>query len=703
MPHEGDGDQARAYAITAWLIGDTDDAVRNASLHLLGYLLLSQTGSPLRKALLESGLGEDLAGCGMDASGAQADFSTGLRGVRPDDVPRVHALVRDTLARVADEGFNPDAIEAAFNTTEFALRENNTGSSPRGLVVLLRALNHWLHDRSPFVPLRIRPILDEIKRRLAADPGHFQRLLRESILDNPHRVELRVDPDPAIGPRQEAAERDRLAAARAAWRNGDTQAVIDRSHELLRLQGSPDRPEDLAHIPRLRHADLPRDIRRVPQHVHDGGVVHHDLHTHGIWYLDLAFDATDLPDHLVPYLPLFGRCLLEMGTGRRDYVALAEQIGMRTGGITTTCHTGTHRLDGRPQSRLVVRAKVLVEKADQLLDLLEEILHEHLLDPERFRQMAHEEKAGEESDLVPAGHRLARARLKAHHSRADWIGERIDGFEYTRWLRALCRRLDTEWEAVRADLEALRRQVLRRHNCASNSTVDATAWRTLQPRLESFLQRLEPGQAAAEPAWHRGEAPPREALLAPARVNYVGQLVELAPAGWTFDGAQLVVNRHLRNSWLWDEVRVKGGAYGAGCGIDREQGTMLFTSYRDPNVGRTLDTYRRAADFLREQPPGADQVEQAVIGTIGEVDAHRLPDALGYGAFIRHLLGIEDDERQRTRDQILAAGTEDFRRFGEVLTTAFDHSQIAVVGHEECIRAEFGEDAVYTPLFEPSG
>lgn len=699
MPNQ---EEPGCFAMSAWLLGDTSDPFLTASLKLLGFLLLSQPGAPLRRALLESGLGEDLIGSGMDTSSVQIEFSTGLKNVAPDDVEEVHALVRSTLEQIAAEGFSADAIEAAFNITEFGLRENNTGSSPRGLVLMLRALGHWLHDRDPFLPLEVRPLLKKLRAAADGNPRFFQDLLQTHVLDNPHYVALRVDPDTEAGPREAAAEQSRLEQAQAALRNGDAEALIKRTRDLQALQMATDPPEAVASIPRLSLSDLPREIRTIPERVEDQDdhtILRHDLHTNGVWYLDLAFDLDGVPPRLFPYLPLLARIFTEMDTAKRSYIELAEELGKKTGGIRYVIHTSTRR-SGEDVARLILRGKCLVERADDFLGLLHEILRQPGLNQERFRQMVLEEKSAEESALVPSGHRLVKSRLKAGYSVAEALGEVLDGLSYVNWIRDLAERLESDWDQIAADLAELRELALHPRRLLVSSTIDAAAHDALEGPLADFLASLEGGEP---PISRFGEhalgafASP-EALLAPAKVNYVGRILHLGDS-YTWHGSHAVITRALGTGYLWDNVRVKGGAYGANCGIDRGQKTMLFTSYRDPNLAETLKAYREAATYLQNHPFSEAEVEQAVIGTIGSVDSYKLPDAKGYTAFMRHLIGITDEERQRSRDEILGTSVEDFRAFGDLLADAAKTERVAFVTHADRVDGCEMDKVTRTALF----
>ncbi|HSN77913.1 MAG TPA: insulinase family protein, partial [Anaerolineae bacterium] len=483
----------RSYVAINWLMNDVTDLETTLALDVLSHILVSAQASPLRKALLDSGLGEGVIGGGYDSSYRQAIFSAGLKNIASQDSGRVEQLVLDTLAELARDGIDRDMIAASLNTIEFRLREANTGSFPRGLMYMLTALGGWLHGSDPLAELAYEAPLGRLKQRAADDPRFFEDLIQRYLLDNPHRTVVLLQPDPAAREQAEAAERARLDAARAGMSQADIAAVQATMQRLQTLQDTPDTPEALATIPTLSLADLDREIRRIPSvegELAGARLLTHDLFTNGILYLDLGFDLRSLPQRLLPYGELFGRLLLSMGTEREDYVKLSQRIGRETGGIYRTAHLGTTR-SGDATTHLILRGKATLDKKEALLDILRDVLLNARLDNlERLRQIVLEEKAGLEAGLIPGGHGVVFRRLRARFTTADWAAEQMGGIDYLFFLRELIQRLEQAWPAVLADLEAVRAALIGRAGLLCNVTVDQASFDAFQPRLAEFIAAL---------------------------------------------------------------------------------------------------------------------------------------------------------------------------------------------------------------------
>ncbi|WP_054651912.1 insulinase family protein, partial [Salidesulfovibrio brasiliensis] len=393
-----------------WLLAETADANLNLALHILEHILTGLPSSPLRKALMDSGLGEDLAGVGLEADIRQMFFSVGLKGVHSANAIKIESLIHDTLVGLVKNGIDPKDVEAAINSVEFDLRENNTGSYPRGLSLMFQTLSTWLYDDekgNPGDPLLLLPFeepLRNIKAWVAEGENIFEELISRLLLHNPHRTTVLLEPDENLGKELTKKERGRLAEAKAAMSDEDLKRVIEETAELRRLQEEPDDPEALASIPRLQVADLPEKNTPIPaETVETGGVQchYHDLHTSGIAYFDLAFDLSGVPDELLHLVPLLGRTLVEAGTKKRDYVDLSQWIARTTGGISpqVLCQP----VLGSPEAaaRLIVRVKATGDKLDETADILKEILTEARLDDRtRLRQMVSESLARLEQALV---------------------------------------------------------------------------------------------------------------------------------------------------------------------------------------------------------------------------------------------------------------------------------------------------------------
>ncbi|MDZ4199779.1 MAG: insulinase family protein [Kiritimatiellia bacterium] len=675
-------DADKGFVTLNWLLPEPDSAASVLTLGVLAQILIGTPASPLRKALIDSGLGEDLAHSGLDSQLRQMTFSVGLRGILPDDADSFEALVFDTLRTMAQEGADPDLVAAAINTIEFSLRENNTGRFPRGLALMLRAATSWLHDGSPFTMLEYEKPLAELKIRMEEEPRLFSGLIQQHLLDSPHRVRLVLRPDPALAAKREATEKARLSALLEKMSPTERAAVQAEAEALRTAQAMPDSPEALLCIPSLSLADLETSNRLLPCEEPGPRLYRHDLFTGGLVYLDVGFPLRALPARLLPYTSLFGRILFETGVGDEDFVAFTNRIGRLTGGVGAGEEVVTRLADGRASPWLLVSGKATVARTGELCDVLKDaLLQARLQDSSRIGQMILEEKADLESGLVPSGNRVVGGRLDAGFSESGWIHEQTGGVDYLQFIRDLADRAQSDWSGVQADLAEIRDRLIRREGLLINFTADKSDWPVIQAALDRFQSQLPEG-CSAEESWNRSGGEPVEALAVPAAVFFVGEAFPLFNAGYAFHGSALVAARYLSMSWLWDRIRVQGGAYGAGCRIGRITGVMSFSTYRDPNLERSLDAFAESASFLKDRPLDEKALERAVIGAIGEWDAYRLPDAKGRVSMIHRLMGDDEASRQRLREEILGTRPAHFRELGEKLAAAIPAGRIAVLGPE---------------------
>lgn len=683
-------DAKKTMVAVNWALDEVTDVEATLALSILNHILVGTPASPLRKALIDSGLGEDLVGVGLELDTRQAYFSTGLKGIVLDDAGRVEDLIVTTLTELARQGIEPEMIEAAVNTVEFRLRENNTGSFPRGLLLMLQALRPWLHGGDPLSALAFEAPLAAIKQKLAADPAYFEGLIARRFLDNPHRTTVILHPDPEVKRQREAAERERLDAARAGMSEDDLRRVMDEARLLREAQETPDSPEALATIPMLTLEDLDRENKPIPLDVSDSHgcrILFHDLFTNGIMYVDLGFNLRALPQDMLPYVPLFGRALLEMGTQTEDYVRLAQRIGRKTGGIEAVQFTSAVHNSDQAAAWGALRGKATVEQAGELFAILSDVLLTARLDDQaRFRQLVLEEKASQEAGLIYQGHLVVRTRLQAALNEADWVSEQIGGVNYLLFLRQLAERVDADWPAVRDVLEAMRQRLVNRQAMVANVTLDEAGWRQVRPQLDNLLA----GLPSAEPEWHRwawrGEVA-NEGLIIPAQVNYVGKGADLYALGYRRHGSIIPILNYLRTTWLWERIRVHGGAYGGFCVFDWRSGAFAFLSYRDPNLADTLENYDQTGTFLRRLELSRDEQVKSVIGAIAMLDPYQLPDAKGFTSLQRYLIGESDALRQDLRDEILATTPEHFRQFADVLDRVSAEGLVVVLGAQDALEA----------------
>jgi len=675
-----------------WLVHEEPlEQEEELALGILDHLLMGTPTSSLYKALIESGLGTAVIGGGLSDELKQATFSAGLKGVKPDDVPAVEALVQSTLAQVAAAGFDADAVEASMNTVEFSLREFNTGGFPKGLSLMLAVMPNWLYERgAPTDALRFEAPLAALKKRLAAGDDVFEDILRRRIVQNGHLATVEMKPDPEMAAREKKAEEDSLAATKAGMSEAQLQGIIDATASLKAAQLAEDSPEQLATIPSVGLADLERAVKVVETTV-DGEIfkaegatlLTHALPTAGVVYADVLLDMTAVPYEELPLLRVFSGMLDEVGTDTMDATALQRRIGARTGGLSTAMLFEQPVAPGGVvpdplaiAAHLAVRGKATTEKMGDLVELMHTILAEAKLDsPVKVIEMLKESKTRLESSFISSGNSYAGLRLGARTSLRGAIAEATQGVSYYNSVKELLQQATDDWPSVLARLEKLRATLLVKEGVIINLTADPAAIEASMPSLHAFLDKL--------PARDGGAAPPpapawRDAagLLAPdvdeayamtTQVNYVAASTQLYAEGEKVDGDAYVVSRYLSRGYLWDNVRVVGGAYGGGCSLNPSTGVLAFSSYRDPNVQGTLDIYANTGKVLEELEISDEALEQAIVGAVGDLDSPMTSQQKGARGLTHYLTGVTTETRQQFRDEILGTTRASFAAMGQKL------------------------------------
>ncbi|MCP4681115.1 MAG: peptidase M16, partial [Desulfobacterales bacterium] len=683
--------EAKAMVTLNCLLSETTDVLTNFALRILTHILLGMPGSPLRKALIDSGLGEGLAGAGLEDEVRQMYFSSGLKGVDIKNAEQVEPLIMDTLSNLAQKGIDPHTVKAALNTVEFRLRENNTGRFPRGLSIMLRALTTWLYDGDPLALLTFEGPLEMIKESVESDSHIFEEMIDRFFITNPHRTTLILKPDPEQRQREEMDEKKRLANARSAMSPDELDNIIEGTMELKRRQETPDSPESLATIPMLRLEDMEKKNKSIPLDAFDKEgtpILFHGLSTNGIVYLDMGLNFHTLHDKFLPYMPLFGRALVEMGTEEEDFVTLTQRIGRKTGGIHPQLFTSSMKDTKRSAAWLFLRCKAMTARTESMINILRDVLLGLKLDnQERFRQMVLEEKAGQEQKLVSNGHQVVSLRLCSHFSEASWVAEQMSGVSYLFFLRELAEAVDNSWSEVLVVLQEILRILVNRNSMIFNVTLEEKNRAGFESNIYELFGAL-PEVPLVEADWARESQPALfEGMTIPSRINYVGKGADLYELGYEFHGSASVITRYLRNAWLWDRVRVRGGAYGAFCQFDRFSGILTFISYRDPNLVETLEAFDRTGHFLQDIELDNRELSKNIIGAIGDMDAYMLPNAKGFASMIRYLIGDTEEARQQIRDEVLGTRISDFKAFAQVLEQMKKSGLVKILGSPSAIEA----------------
>ncbi len=683
---EDESTERKTYALRAYLLGQTTDPENYLAMQILSHILCGTQASPLRQALIDSHLGEDCLSDGLESDIFDAYFSIGLKGTDADKVAAMETIIDDTLASLARDGIDPRMVEAAINTTEFDLREANFGGYPQGLVYGLLMQSSWLYNADPLMHLRYEAPLAAIKRQVAAG-GYFERMIERYFLGNPHRVTISLIPDAQHETRRLQQLREELDSLRRTMSDSLLAELRAQEAALEAAQLEPDSPEALATLPKLPISCIERQAESYSFELIEDGedqLSYSEQATNGIAYVRLAFDASGVPQELLPALPLFAQALIKTGTESRSYIDLTQEIGIHTGGVSCS-HRSMPTLGNPDQviSQIQLSGKVLTARIPKLADLFAEILSGAALDDgERVREIAHISRSRAQSAIVPSGHGYVSQRLAAYSTRNGMYGELTRGLSQFDYLDTLVRQLDEDPAPILRVLKQLREAVL----CRSKLHIHITGGSAELAALQGCLSTIRASVARTAPAaieYSFSPLEPGEGFIVPSKIQYVGKGANIYQLGFAYDGRFEVLKKLLSRDYLWNKVRVQGNAYGCFASFDILSGSFNMVSYRDPHLRQTLDAFDAFAEWLEATPLDRDGFEKLMIGTFGSIDAPKTPDQKGAAAYSRYVTGVTQEQVQEWRDQVLATEPEDLPRFADLFRRIAREGAICVIGSDE--------------------
>jgi Zn-dependent M16 (insulinase) family peptidase len=653
----------------AWMTAENTDDETALLLQIVSGMLVGSAAGPLRKALIDSGLGQDLSPVsGLERDLKQIAFSVGLRGTDPGKADRIESLILETLGRVVASGFDRDLIEGTLHQVEFQGREIKRNVYPYGIMLMGRAFHAWLYGGDPLAGLNFPRLIEGIRKKWAENRGIFQDIVRIWLLDNPHRLLSVMEPDAACNEKREAALKRKMDRIKAGLSEADLERIRREAALLKEFQSKADSPEALATLPRLQLGDIQRTVETVPtEETSIGGVpaLVHDIFTNGVVYLDLAFDISDVPEDLQPYLPLLGKLMTNMGAAGFSYEEMAKRIALRTGGLGYALAAGLTAGERTPWQKMVVRVRALHRNAGEAVRILTDMLTAGDLSQEaRMRDLIAEKKNRLHASVIPSGHLFAKRLAGAALSLPAWRDEQWHGKTQIRLLADVADRFQARTEELREKLERLKAMIFRRERLTLNLTTDTVGLSRLTEEAERLIPLLPKGGApgaASIPGLLRRDA----GVAIPAQVCYVAQAMEAPTYADPLAAALYVAAKQLSSGYLYKQIRVQGGAYGGMCQFDPMNGLFAFMSYRDPHLLETIEVYRRTVDYLARETFSGEELEKAVIGAIGALDRPMDPAGRGYTAMIRTFAGLTDADRQRFRDGVLGVKAEAVREMAD--------------------------------------
>jgi Zn-dependent M16 (insulinase) family peptidase len=720
------GSDAATSVVVNWLTIPVTDGADALAMEVLTEILLGHDGSPLAKALRDSGLGEDLSPqCGLDTGFRQIIFSAGLRGTRRGDEDKIESLILDTLRARLREGFSPESLDAAFHSIAFSNREIRRGSGAYGLRLFNRAIRGWLHGSSPETTLSFEEPLAELRSRMAAEPRYLENLAERLILTNGHRSTVTVYPDSGLLERRRAERADRLEKRAAALPETERAALRAQALVLAAAQDAKDDQAAIDTLPKLSLRDLPREIEKIPREKAKIAGLDASLHpmfTNGIVYLDMAFPLDDLPRPLYLWLPLLARFVTGAGLSGQSYDKVAELLARKAGAFGAALEASTvapetrdaalsigsgggnsEAQGGGTRAFIVFRLKALAEKFSEALDLALSLLGgADYGDVARVADLYAELRNDVVSAIVPAGHSFAQARAGAYLTDALAAEELWRGPSQLRFLLGL---KESEPELIARSLRALAARLFRPNRLRLNIGADESRMKETVETLKrafSSSSTFSPAEALQPPDFPTIEPPRREEAYAlSSQVGFVAAACASAALGTAHHAHETVLAHMLTTGPLWEEIRVRRGAYGASCSADGLEAVMGFSSYRDPSP---VDSLRVFGEVLEGAVGkiGSEETEQAVIGAVGRDIRPLLPEEKIITDFKRELYGISDELRATKRLEMLATDSADLRSAAKRISLALTEGSAVLISRSEDVelmrRARSGTHVIELPL-----
>ena len=644
--------------------------------------MLSAPGAPLKKALIDAGLGKDILSS-FDDGIKQPNFSIIAKNANAEDLERFIQVLEDTLASIVEQGMDKKSLLAAINYFEFKHKEGNFGRFPKGLMLGLNAFSTWLYDDAAALDLfSLNDVYDALKQDV--ETGYFEALIKQYILQNTHKSYCLLMPKKGLNNEIAEREKARLAAYKETLSAADIEEIRANMMHLKEYQSSGDAEEDLKKIPMLAIDDIEKHAKKINNRILEiehVKVLSHDIFTNGITYLSLNFCMDDIDYDKFPVIALLTEIFKYVDTEHFSYSELSNEINLYTGGIGFSTTVTNKKEYGGYVTHFVVSAKMLDAQLDKAMELIEEILFtSKLSDKKRLKEIIAETRAAMKDDLLANGHTTAAGRAMAYISKIGVVKELTEGVDYYMYLSDLDDHFEERYEGLAADLQETLGQLLRRDSLLVNFTSDKKPEDTLTESLTRFSCKLST-RLAFENVKEIPVVKKNEGFKTASQVQYVATAGNFCERGYEYTGALNVLQCIFSYDYLWINVRVKGGAYGCMCSFNRS-GNAYFTSYRDPNLLETYEIYKEAPDYVRSFEADERDMMKYIIGAISRMDSPLTPSADGNFSLICYLMGIDDADLQRTRDEVLGATPEVIRGLAGYVEAAVDGDVICAIGDE---------------------
>lgn len=691
---EEESEEDNTYLSYNTMVGDVLDRELYQAFQVIDYAIAGAPGTPVKQALIDAGIGTDVYSV-YENGIYQPYYSIVAKNANAEDEAEFISIIEEQLSKIVKDGFDQNALLAGLNSLEFRHREADYGSNPKGLMYGLGMLDSWLYeDRAPFLHIEANETFAALREKIPT--GYFEKLVERYLIQNPHKTILTVIPKKGLTAKKDAEMAKKLAAYKESLSEKEKAEIMEKAKALKQYQGTPDSKEVLKCIPRLTRGDITKKAEPLTNELTaiDGvKTLYHDVAANGIAYIGFLFDLKKVPARLYPYIGLLKAVLGYVDTANYSYEQLGYEINKQTGNLYCLVHQMAKNGDIEDIAAYYeVKMSAMYPNIEAGLKLIEEILFSSVIDDaKRLKEIISETKSRMQAKFMSAGHVVAAGRALAYASAYGVMSDDLSGVGFYQFIEKAEADFEQEKEEIVQNLKLAMQHIFRQENLLIDLTGTEEAKELLAGKIAPLVQKLSQGNAPKEPVTTAQDMPAvqkkNEGLTTSAQVQYVCRAGNYRKHGLDYVGTLRLLKTILGYEYLWNEVRVKGGAYGCMSSYGRN-GESYFVSYRDPNLEHTIDVYEKAAEFVRGFEADEEVMTKYIIGTISELDMPLTPRTRGSRSMYAYLSNLSYEELQKERDEILTATETEVRKLGDYIAAFLSDENLCVVGNEEKIREQ---------------
>ena len=670
-------------------IGTTLDPKLYLAFDILDYALLSAPGAPLKKALLDAGIGKDIMGS-YDSSVYQPIFSVVAKNANADQKEEFIKIIREVLKEQVANGVDKKALLAGINSEEFKFREADFGQFPKGLIYGLQCMDSWLYDDTkPFLHLEASPTFAFLKEMV--DTDYFEKLIQNYMLSNTHVSVVMIEPEHGLNAKKEKELEEKLENYKKSLSEAEIEKLMKDTKHLKQYQEEPSPKEDLEKIPMLKREDMKKEAALFYNKEEKSGdtlLLCHEMFSNKINYVNLLFDVTDFTEEEIPYLGIVKAVLGYMDTKTYSYIDLANEINIYTGGISSSIGVYSH-VDEKDAytAKFEIRLKVLYDNTKKAFELIRDILTTTKIEDEkRLYEILAQVKSRLQMSLSSAGHSVSAIRAMSYFSKSAYFNDMTGGIALYRVVADYEEHFEEKKTELMTKIKALMTKIFCPNRLMVSITSEEEGKKLVLPEIEKLKDVLYPD---SEIGIRCNICPKKrnEGFLDASKVQYVSRAGNFRDKGFSYTGALKILKVILSYDYLWVNVRVKGGAYGCMSGFMRT-GDMYFTSYRDPNLRKTNEIYEKTPEYLKNFTADEREMTKYIIGTVSELDTPLNPYAKGMRSLSAYLMGLSYEAVQKEREEVLNATSEDIRALSDLIAAALSENNLCVIGNEDVVEKE---------------